>query len=98
MKKPFETYITFIENELGVKLLCWQKMALEAVYKGYHPYISGVRNGKVIMKRAAELLKEEIDRDIGTIPPRSYAPDGYTIDVVACDENWGENIIWEKEV
>lgn len=97
MKKPFETYLAFIENELGVKFLHWQKMALEAIYKGYCPYISGVRGGKVIMERAAEMLKEEIDRDIGNLPHRLYNLDGYSTAVVTCDENWGENIIWEKE-
>ena len=97
MKKPFEDYLSFIENELGIKLLCWQKMALRAIYDGYYPYISGVRGGKVIMKRAAEMLKEEMNRDTGNLPPRLYELDGYAINVVTCDENWGENIEWEKE-
>lgn len=97
MKKPFEAYLTFIENELGVKLLCWQKMALRAIYDGHCPYISGVRNGKVIMYRAAELLKEEINRDAGNLPPRLAELDGYTADVVTCDEGWRDNIEWEKE-
>ena len=97
MKKPFEHYLAFIEHELGCKLLDWQKMALEAIYKGYCPYISGVRGGKVIMERAEEMLKEEMDRDTGSIPPHLYELDGYTINVVTCDENWGQNIEWEKE-
>lgn len=96
MKKPFEAYLTFIENELGVKLLCWQKMALYAIYDGHCPYISGVRGGKVIMERAADMLKEEMDRDAGILPPRLYELDGYSTTVVMCDENWRENIEWEK--
>ena len=97
MKKPFEDYLTFIENELGVKLLCWQKTALEAIYNGYCPYISGVRGGKMVMERAAKLLKEEMEQDTGNLPPRLYELDGYTTTVVTCDENWGENIEYEKE-
>ena len=97
MKKPFKVYINFIENELGIKLLCWQKESLEAIYNGYRPYISCVRGGKVTMERAAALLAEEIDRDEGLLPARLYELDGYAIDIVTCDENWGENIIWEKE-
>ena len=87
MKKPFETYLSFIENELGVKLLHWQKMALHAIYDGHYPYIYGVRGGKVIMERAAEMLDEEINRDIGNLPPRLYELDGYAVNVVTCDEN-----------
>ena len=97
MKKPFETYIKFIENEFGIKLLNWQKMALEGIYNDYRPYISCARGGKRIMELAAEVLKEEIDRDTGIIPSRLYELDGYSTTVVTCDENWGENIIWEKE-
>ena len=96
-KKPFEDYLTFIENELGVKLLCWQKAVLEAIYNGYCPHISCVRGGKGVMGMAAELLAEEIDRDERLLPARLYELDGYAIDIVTCDENWGENIIWEKE-
>ena len=90
MKKPFEDYLVFIENKLGIKLLCWQKMALRAIYDGYYPYISGVRCGKVIMKRAAEMLKEEMDRDNGILP-WLYKPDGYTTDIVIYDELEKEN-------
>ena len=88
MKKPFDDYLTFIENELGVQLLCWQKMALRAVYDGHYPYISGGRGGKVIMERAEEMLKEEMDRDTGNLIPRLYELDGYSTTVVTCDENW----------
>ena len=98
MKKSFEEYITFIENELGVKLLCWQKMALEAIYKGHCPYISGVRCGKVIMERAAEMLKEEMDLDMGNLPPRLYELDGYTGDIVMCYEHQDDRNEWEKRI
>lgn len=97
MKKPFEEYLTFIENELGVQLLCWQKTVLQAIYDGKHPYISCVRSGKVIMDLAAKLLTEEINRDTGNLPKRLYELDGYAVNVVTCDENWGENVIWERE-
>ena len=92
MKKPFEAYITFIENELGVQLLCWQKVALEAIYNGHLPCISNIRNGKMVMYVAAQLLKEEMERDGESLPPRLYELDGYVINVVTCDEDWGENI------
>lgn len=46
MKKSFETYLAFIEHELGCKLLHWQKKALEVIYKGSCPYISSVRGGQ----------------------------------------------------
>ena len=97
MKKPFETYLTFIENELGVKLLYWQEMVLRAIYDGKYPIVSCVRNGKTIIDKAAQRLKEEIDRDAGILPHRLYELDGYSTTVVTCDENWGENIEWEKE-
>ena len=97
MKKSFETYLTFIENELGVQLLCWQKMALRAIYDGHYPYISSVRGGKVIMERAAEMLAEEINRDTGIIPPRLYELEGYSADATMCDEGWNESIEQEKE-
>ena len=97
MKKPFETYLTFIENELGVKLLYWQEMVLRAIYDGKYPIVSCVRNGKTIIDKAAKLLKEEIDIDTNKLPPRIYELDGYSTTIVTCDENWGENIEWEKE-
>ena len=97
MKKPFKDYIYFIENELGVKLLYWQEMVLHAIYDGKYPTISCVRNGKTIIDKAAEMLYEEINRDAGILPPRLYEPDGYSTTVATCDENWGENIEWEKE-
>lgn len=97
MKKPFEDYIDFIEHELGCKLLDWQKRALRGIYDGKYPIVQGRLCGKFIAYRAAKLLKEEIDRDTGTLPSHLYKLDGYAINVVTCDENWGENIEWKKE-
>ena len=97
MKKPFEDYLAFIENELGCKLLDWQKKALRDIYNGRLPYVFGLRNGKYVMCQATQLLVEEIKRDMAWLPPRLYELDGYSADVVTCDENWGENIEWEKE-
>ena len=93
MKKPFETYLAFIENQLGVQLLCWQKMVLQAIYDGHHPYVSGVRCGKSTMIQAAQLLKDEINQDIGNLLPRMCELDGYTANVVTYDDD----IKWEKE-
>ena len=97
MKKPFEDYLFFIENELGVKLLYWQEMVLHAIYDGKYPIVSCIRNGKTIIDKASQILKEEMDRDTGNLPPRLYELEGYSTTVVMCDENWGENIEWEKE-
>lgn len=96
MKKPFEDYLDFIENELGFKPLYWQEMVLRAIYDGKYHVVSCVRNGKTIIDKAAQLLKEEMDRDNGSLLPWTYKPDGYSTTVVTCDENWGENIEWEK--
>lgn len=98
MKKPFEDYLTFIENELGCKLLDWQKQVLRNEYEGKHyHYHFGRISGKYVLLEASRMLKEEMNRDAGSLPPRSYELDGYAINVVTCDENWGENIEWEKE-
>lgn len=97
MKKHFERYLAFIEHELGTPLLGWQKTVLRAIYDGKYPIVQGRLCGKFIAYRAAELLKEEMDRDTGNLPSRPYELDGYAINVVTCDENWGQNIEWEKE-
>ncbi len=86
MTKPFETYLTFIENELGCKLLDWQKTVLREIYNGKYPIVQGRLGGKFVAYRAAEMLKEEMSRDNGNLPPRLYELDGYTTDVVTCDE------------
>lgn len=93
MKKPFETYLAFVEHELGCKLLDWQKVVLRNEYEGKHCcYYSGRISGKYVLLRAVQLLKEEMDRDSSNLPPRLYELDGYSATVVTCDENWGENI------
>ena len=98
MKKPFETHITFIEHELGVKLLDWQKDVLLHIYNGNLGRIYfGRRCGITMLTRAALMLYEEMARDTGNLPHRLYELEGYTTTVVMCDEDWGENIEWEKE-
>ena len=97
MKKPFEDYLAFIENELDCKLLDWQKTILCNEYEGKHYYYNfGRISGKYVLYQAATMLKEEMARDNGCLPARIYELDGYSADVVTCDENWGENIEWEK--
>lgn len=98
MKKPFEHYLAFIEDELGTPLLDWQKTVLHNEYEGRHYcYHFGRISGKYVLYQATQMLKEEMNRDTGNLPPRLYEPDGYAINAVTCDENWGENIEWEKE-
>lgn len=97
MKRPFETYLAFIEHELGCKLFDWQKDVLFNIYNGDLGRISfGRRGGITMLSKAALILYEEMARDTGNLPPRLHEPDSYAINVVTCDENWGENIIWER--
>ena len=91
MKKPFEHYLTFIENELGCKLLDWQKIVLREIYDGKYPIVQGRLCGKFAVYRAAEMLKEEMSRDCGCLPARLYELDGYTADTVIYDELEKEN-------
>ncbi len=97
MKKPFEDCLAFIEHELGCKLLDWQKTVLREIYDGKYPIVQGRLGGKFVAYRAAEMLKEEMNRDNGNLLPRLYELDGYNADVVTCDEGWGDNIEWKKE-
>ena len=99
MKKPFETYIAFIEHELGCKLFDWQKEVLLHIYdnKIGSLYFGGRSVGRSMLTDAAFMLCEEMHRDEKTLPSNLYELDGYSTTVVTCDENWGENIEWEKE-
>lgn len=97
-KKPFEAYLTFIEHELGFKLFDWQKDVLFHIYNGDLGRLCfGRQCGITMLTRAALILYAEMNRDSGNLPPRLYELDGYTTTVVTCDENWGENIEYEKE-
>ena len=91
MKKSFEDYLGFIENELGCKLFDWQKTMLRAIYDGKYPIVQGRLCGKFAAYRAAEILKEEMARDNGCLPARLYELDGYTTDNVIYDELEKEN-------
>jgi hypothetical protein len=90
MKKPFEDYLAFIEHELGCKLFAWQKTILREIHDGKYPIVQGRLCGKFAAYRAAEMLKEEMDRDNGILP-WLYKPDGYAADVVIYDELEKEN-------
>lgn len=97
MKKPFEDYLNFLENDLGYKFFDSQKALLCQVYEGKHLYYCGNRHCYTHwLYDTMRKLKEEMDRDNGVLP-WTYKPDGYSANVVTCDENWGENIEWEKE-
>ena len=98
MKKPFEDYITFIENVLEAKLFQWQKDVLLQIYNGNFGRIYFARQqGITMLDTAAVILSDAMARDAGILPSRLYEPDGYTADTVTCDERWRENIKWEKE-
>ena len=90
-KRTFEQYLSFIENTLDVKLLDWQKTILRSIYNGERPIFTGFRSGKTVLYKSARMLKEEMDRDNGNLPPRLYELDGYSIDTVIYDEFFKEN-------
>lgn len=60
MVKTFEDCLSFIENQLGVQLLAWQKEALQKIYENeLYYYIPGGRGcGKTTFVKAAQLLEE----------------------------------------
>lgn len=98
MKKPFEAYITLIENVLEAKLFQWQKDVLLQIYNGNFGRICFARQqGITMLDTAALLLCDLMNRDAGNLPPYLYELDGYTADTTMCDEDWRENIEWEKE-
>ena len=98
MKKPFEHYVALIENILEFKLFKWQKDVLLHIYNGDLGRICFARRqGVALLDTAALILCEEMNRDAGNLPPHMYELDGYSTTVVTCDENWRENIEWEKE-
>ncbi len=91
MKKPFEAYLSFIENTLEVSLLSGQKSVLYQIYIGEHPIYINARGGKLTLLRTVEILREEMARDNGDLLPYLYKLDGYTTDVVIYDELVKEN-------
>lgn len=98
MKKPFEDYLSFLENDLGYQFFDFQKALLREVYEGKRYYYCANRYTDThwlydVMRK----LKEEMDRDNESLLPWTYKLDGYSATVVTCDENWRENIEWEKE-
>ena len=98
MKRPFKDYLTLIENELGVQLFCWQKDALRHIYDGNLGHLCfGRQCGITLLTKAALMLYEEMERDAGNLSSRLYELDSYSTTVVTCDDDWGENIEWEKE-
>lgn len=98
MKKPFEDYISLIENVLEVKLFKWQKDVLLQIYNGnYGSWIFSRCRGITALDMAALIIYEEIARDTKNLPRRLYELDGYSADTAKLDEHWRENIEWEKE-
>ena len=98
MRKTFEDYLTLIENVLEFKLFSWQKDVLLHIYNGDMGRLCFARQqGITMLDTAALILCDAMNRDDGNLPPYRYELDGYSADNVMCDENWGENIEWEKE-
>ena len=58
--KTFEDYLAFIENQLGIYLLSWQKEALRIAYenKPYYYISPGRFCGRTVFKKATKLLEE----------------------------------------
>ena len=78
MKKDFETYLSIIEDKLGITLTTFQALALYQTYNGMTPICINSPNGRMIMRQATEVLKEEMTRDIGELPLQLYKFDEYT--------------------
>lgn len=90
-KKPFEEYLGFVETQMSIKLLDWQKAILRESYeKPKHYYCINRWSDMHWCYEALRLLSEEMDRD-GGILPWFYKLDGYTTDVVIYDELEKEN-------
>ena len=97
MKKSFEDYLSFLENNLGYQLFKSQKSLLREVYEGKRYYYCANRYTDThwlydVMRR----LKEEMDRDESNLLPWVYKLDGYSTDIVLYDEDF-KNTEWEKE-
>lgn len=55
----FKEYLTLIENELGIKLLAWQKDALQDMYENRPVYYRPARGiGMTTLEKAVLLLTE----------------------------------------
>lgn len=67
MTKPFETYLAQIEPLLDYPLREWQKLVLRYIYEGkdniYPIYMRGDCLYKKILRQAAELLKEQMNKE-----------------------------------
>ena len=91
MNKPFEDYLGFIETQMSVELLEWQKAILREHYeKPKHYYCSTRWSDMHWCYEALRLLSEEMERDNGYLP-WLYKPEGYTTEVVIYDELEKEN-------
>ena len=88
MKKPFEDYITLIENILEFKLFDWQKDVLLHIYNGELGRLCFARRqGLTMLDTAAVILCDVMNRDVGNLPPYQYGLDGYATDVKVYDES-----------
>ena len=63
MIKDPEDYLVFIENQLEVKLFDWQKIILRKLCNGEYPIVKVMRNGKFALYQAAQMLKEELEKE-----------------------------------
>jgi hypothetical protein len=67
MTKTFETYLSLIEPALDYPLREWQKQVLRYIYEGkdniYPVYMHGDCLDKAILRQAAELLKEQMNKE-----------------------------------
>lgn len=67
MTNTFETYLSLIEPALDYPLREWQKQVLRYIYEGkdniYPVYMHGDCLDKAILRQAAELLKEQMNKE-----------------------------------
>lgn len=65
MNNTFESYLAFIENELNIKLLPYQKEILRMTYEGKKfYYISSMHYGRGITLQGLELLAKIMNVDL----------------------------------
>ena len=65
--KTFEDCLAFIEHELGIKLLSYQKTLLYEIYEGKQIYYMPARgSNKRILSQSIELLTHMVPTNITT--------------------------------
>ena len=62
-KLTFEGHLSFIENELSIKLLDWQKEVLQKIYENNPYYFRPARGIGITTLNKAMILLEELKKE-----------------------------------